>query len=219
MSTPSLSTLRRRAARQGYRIWKVRRGSDLHWDYGPYTLINNNMVALRGVGMEGLSLPSLGTRMSGTRQCVKTPFTGRLSSGRPSPRGTCGSARWPLSLSGTPIGQPLMCWVGANAQPGPADRQSWGRLEEKEVVGQMGPVEAEGLDGSGDQLEGDGRTGPQEAPQWATNCGRITPGEWRPASSQVNQRSGDLHVRVAPVALDGNDAQAGLGSQDFVLMK
>src|SRR5665647_1692836 len=55
-----------------------------------------------------------------------------------------------------------------------------GRLEEKEVVGQMGPVEAEGFDGSGDQLEGDGRSGPQEAPQWAANCGRITPGEWRP---------------------------------------
>src|SRR5450759_4642426 len=92
-------------------------------------------------------------------------------------------------------------------------------LEEKEVVGQMGPVEAEGFDGSGDQLEGDGRSGPQEAPQWAANCGRITPGEWRPASSQVNQRNGDLHVRVAPVALDGNDAQCGLGSQGFVLLQ
>ena len=53
--TPSLSTLRRRAARQGYRIWKVRRGTPLSWEYGPYTLINNNMVALRGVGLEELS--------------------------------------------------------------------------------------------------------------------------------------------------------------------
>ena len=43
----------------------------------------------------------------------------------------------------------------------------------------MRPVEADGLDGSGDQLEGDGRGGPEEAPQRAADCGRITPGEWR----------------------------------------
>ena len=55
MSAPSLRTLRRRAATHGYRIWKVRRGSDLYWDYGPYTLVDNNMVALQAVGLEEMA--------------------------------------------------------------------------------------------------------------------------------------------------------------------
>lgn len=42
--------------------------------------------------------------------------------------------------------------------------QSRGGFEEKEVVGQMGPVEADSLDGSGEQLEGEGRCCLQEAP-------------------------------------------------------
>src|SRR5207253_10286673 len=88
-------------------------------------------------------------------------------------------------VSGTPIGQLLTCSVSTNGEPrSAAGRRSRVRLEEKEVVGQMGPVEADGLDGSGGQLEGDGRCGPQEAPQRAANCGRVTPGEWRQASSQ-----------------------------------
>jgi hypothetical protein len=92
-------------------------------------------------------------------------------------------------------------------------------LKEKEVVGQMGPVKADGLDGSGDQLEGDRRCGSQEAPQQASNCGRITPGEWRQASGQVNQRNGDLHMCIAPIALNGNDAQGSLGSHGLVLLQ
>ena len=87
------------------------------------------------------------------------------------------------------------------------------------MVGQMGPIEVEGLDYSWDQLEADGRGGPQQAPQWAANRGRITPGEGRPASSHVHQRNSDLHVRVPPVALDGDDAQACLGSQGSVLLQ
>src|SRR5665811_963749 len=87
-----------------------------------------------------------------------------------------GNAYWPAAdaLGGRERGTQTNGWSSVT-----------GHLEEKEVVGQMGPVEAEGFDASGDQLEGDGRSGPQEAPQWAANYGRITPGEWRPASSQV----------------------------------
>ena len=58
LSTPSLSTLRRRAAAQGYRIWKVREGTDLSWEYGPYTLSirASYAVELRGVGLDELAL-------------------------------------------------------------------------------------------------------------------------------------------------------------------
>src|SRR5450759_2435282 len=56
-----------------------------------------------------------------------------------------------------------------------------GRLEEKEVVGQMGPVEAEGFDGSGDRPEGCGRSGRPKAPPGAANCGRRTASDCRPA--------------------------------------
>jgi len=55
VSTSSLRRLRRRAATHGYRIWKVRERSLLFWDYGPYTLIDNNMVVLQAVGLEELS--------------------------------------------------------------------------------------------------------------------------------------------------------------------
>ncbi len=87
------------------------------------------------------------------------------------------------------------------------------------MVGQMGPIEVERLDYSWDQLEADGRGGPQQAPQWAANRGRITPGEGRPAPSHVHQRNSDLHVRVPAVAFDGNDAQAGLARHGFVLLQ
>src|SRR5665213_424092 len=100
----------------------------------------------------------------------------------------------------------------------PRPSQSRTGLEEQEVVGQMGPVEAGGLEGSRDQLEGHGRCGLQEAPQWFANCACTTPGERWQSSSQVNQRHGDLHVCVAPIALDGNDAQTGLGCHGFVLL-
>jgi hypothetical protein len=54
---PSLTTLRRHAAAQGYRIWKVRKDSVSYWEYGPYTLIfvGINAVELRGVGVEELA--------------------------------------------------------------------------------------------------------------------------------------------------------------------
>jgi hypothetical protein len=57
MSTPSLSTLRRRAAAQGYRLWKVPNRSSLDWEYGPYTLtiVVSNEVALSGVGLPELA--------------------------------------------------------------------------------------------------------------------------------------------------------------------
>ena len=57
MSTPSLSTLRRHAAAQGYRLWKVPNRSSLDWDYGPYTLtiVVSNEVALSGVGLDELA--------------------------------------------------------------------------------------------------------------------------------------------------------------------
>ena len=57
MSTPSVSTLRRHAASQGFRLWKVPDGSALDWEYGPYTLTNtaSNDVALRGVGLDDLA--------------------------------------------------------------------------------------------------------------------------------------------------------------------
>ena len=55
MPTPSLRTLRRRAAAQGHRVWKVRRTSDLYWEYGPFTLIDNNIVTLRGVDLPELA--------------------------------------------------------------------------------------------------------------------------------------------------------------------
>ena len=57
MATVSLRTLRRRAAAQGYRIWKVRKESALYWDYGPYTLtiVDSYAVELRGASLEELA--------------------------------------------------------------------------------------------------------------------------------------------------------------------
>jgi len=55
--TLSLTTMRRHAAAQGFRIWKVRKNSVSYWEYGPYTLIyvGINAVELRGVGVEELA--------------------------------------------------------------------------------------------------------------------------------------------------------------------
>ena len=57
MPIVSLRTLRRHAAVLGDRIWKVREGSPLHWDYGPYTLtdVETNAVELRGVDFDELA--------------------------------------------------------------------------------------------------------------------------------------------------------------------
>ena len=57
MAPVSLKTLRRRAAAQGYRIWKVREGSALYWEYGPYTLtvVDSYAVKLRGASLEELA--------------------------------------------------------------------------------------------------------------------------------------------------------------------
>ena len=57
MPTLSLTTMRRHAAAQGFRIWKVRKNSLSYWEYGPYTLIyvGMNAVELRGVGVEELA--------------------------------------------------------------------------------------------------------------------------------------------------------------------
>ena len=58
----------------------------------------------------------------------------------------------------TGAGQPPWSSVSMKVELGlAADCKLLGRLEEKEVVGQMGPVEANGLDGSGDELKGYGR--------------------------------------------------------------
>jgi len=81
MSIPSLNTLRRHAASQGYRLWKVPDGSALDWDYGPYTLTvaASNEVELRGVGLNELAdflerprgLLSTGSPARGKRQGVR----------------------------------------------------------------------------------------------------------------------------------------------------
>ena len=55
--TLSLTTMRRHAAAQGFRIWKVRKNAVSYWEYGPYTLtyVGMNAVELRGVGVEELA--------------------------------------------------------------------------------------------------------------------------------------------------------------------
>ena len=55
--TLSLSTLRRHAASQGYRLWKVPDGITLDLDYGPYslTIAASNEIAVRGVSLEALA--------------------------------------------------------------------------------------------------------------------------------------------------------------------
>ena len=64
--TPSLSTLRRRATAQGYRIWKVRDGSDLFWEYGPYTL---SIRATYAVELRGVCLDELALFLDRTAEC------------------------------------------------------------------------------------------------------------------------------------------------------
>ncbi len=49
------SRVRRALARQGQRLWKVRRGRD-QWEYGPYATIDASTTAivLRGVTLEDI---------------------------------------------------------------------------------------------------------------------------------------------------------------------
>ena len=57
MSTVKLSSLRRRAAEQGYSIWKVHSSTRDFWEFGPYALItdDNNSIGLHGVCIEELA--------------------------------------------------------------------------------------------------------------------------------------------------------------------
>lgn len=57
MSTVKMSNLRRRAAEQGYSIWKVHSSTCEYWRYGPYALItdDDNSIGLHGVGIEELA--------------------------------------------------------------------------------------------------------------------------------------------------------------------
>ena len=44
MSTVKMSALRRRAAEQGYSIWKVRSSTREFWEFGPYALITDDGI-------------------------------------------------------------------------------------------------------------------------------------------------------------------------------
>ena len=57
MTMVKLSNLRRRAAEQGYSIWKVHSSTREFWEFGPYALItdDNNSIGLHGVGIEELA--------------------------------------------------------------------------------------------------------------------------------------------------------------------
>ena len=56
MATITIRTLRRRAAEQGYSIWKVHSSTREYWEFGPYALISddNNSIDLHGVGIDEL---------------------------------------------------------------------------------------------------------------------------------------------------------------------
>jgi hypothetical protein len=57
MSTVNLRDLRRRAAEQGYSIWKVRSSTRDSFEFGPYALITDDheKLELHGVGIEDLA--------------------------------------------------------------------------------------------------------------------------------------------------------------------
>ena len=57
MSTVKMSNLRRRAAEQGYSIWKVHSSTREFWEFGPYALITDdtNRIGLHGVSIEELA--------------------------------------------------------------------------------------------------------------------------------------------------------------------
>lgn len=63
-TTPSLSTLRRLAARTGLRVTKIDRRSRHFWEYGPYALVdtNTNAITLRRLDLkqvaEHLAIPN-----------------------------------------------------------------------------------------------------------------------------------------------------------------
>ena len=51
------STLRRRAAKAGYRLWKVRTDSRYFWEYGPWSIIDAD---INGIVASGLDLDEVG---------------------------------------------------------------------------------------------------------------------------------------------------------------
>jgi hypothetical protein len=57
MSTVNLRDLRRRAADQGYTIWKVRSSTRESFEFGPYALIteDSQKLELHGVDIEDLA--------------------------------------------------------------------------------------------------------------------------------------------------------------------